>query len=71
MWWEWLLGVRFMRACWKGLMPREAPAPEKRAGLTRFGSCMHVFMSFPKAICDPRIYRARSEKRENNFRQGS
>lgn len=44
-WCGWWLGVRFMRACWKGLMPREAPAPEKRAGLTRFGSCRQYHLS--------------------------
>ena len=38
-WWGWLLGVRFMRACWKGLMPKEAPVPENRAGLASVGSC--------------------------------
>lgn len=32
-------GVKFSRAAWKGLMPREAPMLENSAGLAAAGSC--------------------------------
>ena len=32
-------GVKFSRAAWKGLMPKEAPMLENSAGLAAVGSC--------------------------------